>query len=374
MTRQTAPLTHGVSRFRCRMNEHDESSTADISPSVTMFQMVRAFFISRAIYIAAKLALADLLRDEPRSSEELAQATGTDPSALYRLMRTLASVGLFVEDSQQRFALTPLAATLQTDVPGSLRAWVLMQLGEEHYQAWGQAMHTVRTGQMAFDHVFGMGVWKYQAQHPEHAKIVDEAMANLVGVYDTAVLASYPFSTIDRLVDVGGGDGSLIIALLRANPAMKGVLFDLPHVAERAKKRLTDAGLAGRCEVVAGDAFVSVPNGGDAYVLSRVMNGFNDDRALAILNNCHRAMTEKSKLLLIQRVLPVRVKHSNAIQALVLSDFNMMVMNGGRERTEAEYRTLLEVAGFEVTKITPTQSEMTVIECARAQIQDGHGA
>lgn len=217
------------------MNEHDESSTADISPSVTMFQMVRAFFISRAIYIAAKLGLADLLKDEPRSSEELAQATGTDPSALYRLMRALASVGLFVEDSQQRFALTPLAATLQTDVPGSLRAWVLMQLGEEHYQAWGQAMHTVRTGQMAFDHVFGMGVWKYQAQHPEHAKIVDEAMANLVGVYDTAVLASYPFSTIDRLVDVGGGDGSLIIALLRANPDMKGVLFDLPDVAKKRR-------------------------------------------------------------------------------------------------------------------------------------------
>jgi hypothetical protein len=347
------------------MNEHDESSTADISPSVTMFQMVRAFFLSRALYIAATLGLADLLKDEPKNSEELAQATGTDASALYRLMRTLASSGVFAEDNQQRFALTPIGATLQTDAPGSLRAWVLMQLGEEHYQAWGQLMHTVRTGQMAFDHAFGMGVWKYQAQHPEHAKIVDEAMANLVGVYDTAVLASYPFSTIDRLVDVGGGDGSLIIALLRANPKMKGVLFDLPHVTEKAKKRLVDAGLAGRCEVIAGDALVSVPVGGDAYVLSRVMNGFNDKGALAILNNCYRAMTEKSKLLLIQRVLPVRAKHSSAVQALVLSDFNMMVMNGGRERTEPEYRTLLEAAGFEVTKIIPTQSEMTVIECAR---------
>jgi hypothetical protein len=348
------------------MNEHDESATADLSPSGTMFQMVRAFFVSRAIYIVAKLGLADLLNDEPKSSEELAQATGTDTSALYRLMRALASVGVFAEDNQQRFALTPLGATLQTDVPGSLRAWVLMQLGEDHYQAWGELMHTVRTGQMAFDHVFGMGVWKYQAQHPDHAKLVDEAMANLVGVYNTAVLASYPFSMIDRLVDVGGGDGCLIIALLRANPEMKGVLFDLPHVAENAKKRLADAGLAERSEVVAGDAFVSVPGGADAYVLSRVMNGFNDERALAILNNCHRAMPEKSKLLLIQRVLPVRVKHSNTVQASVLSDFNMMVMNGGRERTEAEYRILLETAGFEVTKIIPTQSEMTVIECARA--------
>ncbi len=347
------------------MNEHDETATADISPSETMFQMVRSFFATRAIYIAAKLGLADLLKGEPKSSEELAQATGTDASALYRLMRALASVGVLAEDNQQRFVLTPLGATLQTDVPGSLRAWVLTQLGEEHYQAWGQLMHTVRTGQMAFDHVFGMGVWKYRAQHPEQAKIFDESMANLAELYNTAVLASYPFSTIDRLIDVGGGDGSLIIALLRANPAMKGVLFDLPHVAENAKKRLANAGLAARCEVVAGDVFVSVPGKGDAYVLSRVVNGFDDDRALSILNNCRRAMTEKSKLLIVQRVLPVRVNNSNAVQVLVLSDLNQMVISGGCERTEAECRTLLQTAGFGVTKIIPTKSEMTVIECAR---------
>jgi hypothetical protein len=167
-------------------------------------------------------------------------------------------------------------------MPGSLRAWAILVLGEEDYQAWGDLMYTVRTGQTSFEHVFGMGIFQYEAQHPDHAKIFDEAMANLIGVYNSAVLANYSFSTINRLFDVGGGDGSLIIALLRANPEMKGVLFDLPHVAEKAKKRLDDAGLAGRCEVVAGDAFVSVPGGGDAYVLSRVMNSFNDDRAIAI--------------------------------------------------------------------------------------------
>ena len=288
------------------MNEHDETAIADISPSVTMFQMVRAFFASRAIYIAAKLGLADLLKDEPKSSEELAQATGTDASALYRLMRTLASVGVFAEDNQQRFVLTPLGATLQTDVPGSLRAWAILVLGEEHYQAWGDLMHSVRTGETAFEHVFGMGLFQYEAQHPEHAKIFDEAMANLIGVYNTAVLASYSFSTFDKIVDVGGGDGSFIIAILQKNPKLKGVLFDLPHVIEKAKQRIATAGIGGRCEVVAGDAFASVPSGGDAYVLSRVMNAFNNQRAVAVLKNCRRAMTDKSRLILVERVIPNR--------------------------------------------------------------------
>jgi methylase of polypeptide subunit release factors len=347
------------------MNELGQTATGDISPSVAMLQMVRGFWVSRAIYVAANLGLADLLKDEPKRSEDLAQATATHAPSLYRLMRALASVGIFAQDEQGRFALTPVGATLRTDVPGSLRAWVLLHLGEEYYRAGGDVMHTLRTGGIAFDHLFGMGVWEYRAQHPEAAKIFDEAMANLVGMYNAAVLASYPFSTIDRVVDVGGGDGSLMVALLQANPRMKGMLFDLPHVAEKATRRIGNAGLAGRCEILAGDAFASVPGGGDAYILSRMINGFDDARAVALLKNCHQAMTEKGKLLVVQRVLPDRVQHSIAVQALVLSDFNMMVMIGGRERTEGECRALLEEAGFRVTKVIPTQSEMTIIECAR---------
>jgi ubiquinone/menaquinone biosynthesis C-methylase UbiE len=275
-------------------------------------------------------------------------------------------VGVFAEDEHGRFALTPLATTLRSDVPGSLRAWAIVQLGEEHYQAWGELMHSVRTGEIAFDHVFGTGVWQYRAQHPEHAKHFDEAMANMIGVYNVAVLASYPFSTIEHVVDVGGGDGSLLITLLQANPTMKGVLFDLPHVTERAKQRIADASLTDRCKVVAGDALTSAPSGGDAYILSRVIHDWDDDHAVTILKNCHRAMTDQGKLLLIERVLPARVESSSAAQALVLSDLNMMVMNGGRERTEAEYRALFEAASFRLTKVTPTQSAMSVIEGARA--------
>ena len=219
-----------------------------------------------------------------------------------------------------------------------------------------------RTGETAFDHVFGMGIFQYEAQHPEHAKIFDEAMANLIGVYNSAVLASYSFSSIEKLVDVGGGDGSLIIAILQTEPKMKGMLFDLPHVTEKAKQKITEAGLSGRCDIVAGDALVSVPNGGDAYILSRVVNSFDNERALAVLQNCRRAITQKSKLLLVERVLPDRVEHSFAAQGPVMSDLNMMVISGGRERTATEHRALLEAAGFTLTKVVPTQSEVSVIE------------
>jgi precorrin-6B methylase 2 len=348
------------------MNEHHQTANADMPPSATMLRMISGFRVARAIYIAAKLGLADLLKDGPKESEELAFATRTHAPSLYRVMRALASVGIFAEHEQERFTLTPIAATLQSDVHGSLRAWAILLLGEEDYQAWGGLMHTVRTGETAFEHVFGMGVFQYEAQHPEHATIFDEAMANLIGLYNSAVLANYSFSTINKLFDVGGGDGSLMIALLRANPEMKGVLFDLPHVAEKAKKRLADAGLVGRCEVVAGDAFVSVPGGGDAYVLSRVMNGFNDERALAILHNCRRAITDNGKLLLVERILPDRVEHSIAAQGPVLSDLNMMVISGGRERTVAEHRALIEAASFTLTKVVPTQSEVSVIEAVPA--------
>jgi hypothetical protein len=330
-----------------------------------MLQLISGFWVSRALYVAAKLDIADLLAEGPKGSEELAKATGTHAPSLYRVLRALASVGVFAQEEQGRFALTPLGATLRTDVPGSLRAWATVQLGDEHYQAWGELMHSVQTGEIAFDQVFGIGVWQHRAQHPAHAQLFDAAMANFIGVVNAAVLASYPFATIEKIVDVGGGDGSLLVALLQAHPRMQGVLFDLPHVAEKATQRISAAGLAGRCEIIAGDGFASVPSGGDAYVLSRVIHDWDDEHSVAILKNCHRAMTDQSRLLLIERVLPSRVEPSSVAQALVLSDLNMMVMNGGRERMEAEYHTLCTAAGLRVVQILPTQSPMSVIEAVR---------
>jgi len=344
------------------MNERGQAAGIDPQSSAEMLRLIAGFRCSRAIYIAAKLGLADLLKDGPKGSDELAKATGSHGPSLYRIMRALASVGIFAEDDQGRFTLTPIAATLQSHDPGSLRAWAILVLGEEHYLAWGDLMNSMRTGETAFEHVFGMGTFQYAAQHPEHAKIFDEAMANLIGVYNTAVLASYSFSTFDTIVDVGGGDGSFIVAILQANPKLKGVLFDLPHVTEKAKQRIATAGIQGRCEVVAGDAFASVPSGGDAYLLSRVINAFDNQRAVAVLKNCRRAMTDKSRLILVERVIPNQVERSIAAQGPVFSDLNMMVVSGGRERTAAEHRDVLETAGFTLKKIIPTQSEVSVIE------------
>ena len=341
-------------------------ATPDSSPSAAMLQIMTGFRVSRATHVAAKLGIADLLKDGPKSSEELAQLTDTHAPSLYRVMRALASAGVFGQDEQGRFTLTPVAATLRSDVPNSLRALAIMNLGEERYQAWGDLMHSVRTGEIAFNRVFGMGLWEYYSQHPEQAKIFDESMANFIAAHNAAVLASYPFSAIDTLVDVGGGNGSFIISALQANPRMKGVLFDLPHVAEQARKRIADAGLAERCEIIGGDILASVPEGGTAYILSQVIHDWDDDRAIAILESCHRAMKDKAKLLLVERILPARAEQSVALQRAFMLDVHMMATTGGRERTEAEYRALLDTAGFRMTKVVPTQSEMSVLECVPA--------
>jgi hypothetical protein len=345
------------------MNTPSGIATADFSPSATMLQIMTGFRVSRVTYVAAKLGIADLLKDGPKSSEELAQLTDTHGPSLYRVMRALVSVGVFGQDEQGRFTLTPVATTLRSDVPNSLRALAIINLGEERYRAWGDLMHSVQTGEIAFNHAFGMGLWEYYTQHPEQAKIFDESMANLIAANNAAVLASYPFSTIDALVDVGGGNGSFIVSALHANPQMKGVLFDLPHVAEQARKRIADAGLAERCEIIGGDILASVPEGGTVYILSQVIHDWGDDRAIAILKSCHRAMKDKAKLLLVERILPARVEQSVALQRAFMLDLHMMATTGGRERTESEYRALLDAAGFRVTKVVPTESEMTVVEC-----------
>jgi O-methyltransferase domain len=269
---------------------------------------------------------------------------------------------VFAEDEHGRFALTPLAATLRTDAPGSLRAFAIAELGEDHYPARGEVLHSVKTGEIAFNHLFGMDVWQYRAQHPEDGRIFDEAMASFSSVVNAAIVAGYDFSSLGTIVDGGGGDGSLIASILKANPGMKGVLFDLPHVVAGARRRIEAEGLAERCGVVAGDAFTSVLSGSDAYLLKWIIHDWDDERSVAILKNCYRAMAAHGKVLLIEAVIP----RGNAPSFHKFMDLNMLVMTGGRERSEAEYRVLLEATGFRLTQIIPTQSEMSVIEGARA--------
>lgn len=334
--------------------------SSDTSAQAAILRFISGFMASQALYVITKLGIPDLLKEGPKDSKELAQATGTHAASLYRVLRALASVGVVAQDETGRFASTSLGLPLQTGVPGSLRAWVLVTLGGEHYQAWGDLMHSVRSGEIAFNHVFGTDVWSYRAGHPGHAKMFDEAMASLTGMRDETVARSYPFATVTKIVDVGGGDGTLAIALLRANPSMTGMVFDLPHVAEKARKNIAAAGLADRCEVVDGDALTSVPGGGDVYILSRIIHDWDDEQAATILRNCRRAMREQSKLLMIDRVLPPHIEHSDA--GAFLADLNMMVMNGGRERTEAEFRALCESAGLQLARVVPTGTAGMIIE------------
>jgi ubiquinone/menaquinone biosynthesis C-methylase UbiE len=327
--------------------------------SDALLQMIGGYRVSRLISAAAKLGIADLLKDSPKTIEELAKSTNTDVGALYRLMRALASVGVFVELDQGRFTLTPLAELLQTDVPGSLRAIAIMQGEDWHWKAWGDFLYSLKTGSSAFEHVFGMDLFKYLAHNPKSASNFDEAMSNVAMQKAMAVTNAYDFSGIRKIVDVGGGNGTFITKILKANPQMKGVLFDLAHVVEHARNYIKASGLAERCECVAGDFLQSVPQDGDAYFLSSVIHNWDDNRAIAILKSCHRAMAKSGKVLLVEAVItPGNEPHFSK-----LLDIQMLVITpGGRGRTETEYRLLFDAAGFKLMNIVPTQSPWSIVE------------
>jgi O-methyltransferase domain/Dimerisation domain len=335
----------------------------DLPPQVAMLQMISGFWLARAIYIAAKLGLADLVKEQAKSAEELALETHTHGPSLYRVLRALASAGIFAEDEEQRFHSTPIAATLQSDTPGSLRYIAMTELGEEHYPAWENVLHSVKTGEIAFDHRFGMPIWEFFATHPENAQIFDNAMAHLTTSVNEAILSSYDFSPFSHVVDVAGGQGGFLIGLLKANPAARGLIYDLPHVIEKAKQSLNRERLEDRCEAIAGDIFQSVPAGGDAYVLKWIIHDWNDEQSVTILKNCRAAMTMDAKLLLIESVIPP----GNEPAFAKFMDLNMLVMTGGRERSESQYRELLAAAGFALSRIVPTPSPFCVIEATRAE-------
>jgi ubiquinone/menaquinone biosynthesis C-methylase UbiE len=335
-----------------------QPESAPPPPQIVMLQMITGFWVSRTIYIAAKLGLADLVEDQPRTADELAQITNTHAPSLYRALRALASVGVFVEDNQRRFASTPLSETLRSDVPGSLRAMAMVELGQEHFPAWGNLMHSVKTGEIAFDNLFKQNAWEYYAQNPEDASNFNQAMKGLTEMVNVAVLAAYDFSGVNKLVDIAGGTGGLISALLNAHPQMRGVLFDLPHVIAEAGPLLEAAGVSDRCETTTGDFFKSVTEGGDAYLMKWIIHDWDDGKSTAILKNIHRAMNPDGKLLLVEMVVP----EGNQPDLSKFMDLNMLVMTGGRERTEAEFQSLLAGAGFKLTRVIPTASPFAVIE------------
>ena len=331
------------------------------TPNAALRQLIEGYRVSQMIFVAAELGIADLLADGPRHCVEIASATRTDAPTLFRLMRALASAGVFARVDGDLFTLTPLSDCLRTGVAGSLRPWAVLN-GRRLYPTWAHLDHSIATGDTAFDHLHGISVWEYLERDPEEGRVFHDAMAANITHVAGSVVNSYDFSRFGTLVDVGGGKGALIQAVLTANPELLGILFDVPAAIREAAASFALAGLTGRCQLLKGSFFESVPAGGDAYVLSRILHDWHDDQAIHILKSTRGAMTGGGTLLIIERVLDT---HNPSIES-THSDIHMLVMTGGRERTAAEFQTLLAASDFALVRVIPTSSLVHIIEAVPA--------
>jgi hypothetical protein len=311
--------------------------------------------------VAAQLGIADLLKDGSKSNDELAITTGVDAKSLYRLLRALASVGIFAEGISGYFELTPLAECLQSDRNNSLRAYAIKSGQAWEWQPWGYLLESVKTGKPVIKNIFGMDIFDYLANDASAAKLYNQAISNFSEKQDVAITSGYNFSFIRNLVDVAGGRGTLIASILKANLTMQGILFDLPHVVADTKPLIEALELQDRCQLVGGNFFESVPTGGDAYLLRYIIHDWDDERAITILKNCYEAMQSNGRVLLVEMVIP----QGNEPFYGKLLDLQMLLNYGGRERTEVEYQVLLETAAFLLTKIYPVAPPVSVIEAIR---------
>lgn len=323
-----------------------------------ILQIITNFWTSRAVYVFAKLGIPDLLASGPKTAEELAAVTKMHAPSLYRLLRALATTGFVTVTADGRFAQTPVSEALVTDTPGSLRWFTMSELGQEHYPAWGNLLHSVKTGEIAFDNFFGADVWKYFQQNPEDAAVFNNSMSGVTAATNEGILAAYDFSIFGTIVDIGGGHGGLITSILKANPKLKGILLDAPQVIEGARPKIEAAGLAERCETVGGDFFKAVPAGGDIYVMKWIIHDWDDERAITILKNVRNEVPRNGRIIIVDCVVP----ENNDPDFSKFFDLNMMVMTGGKERTEKEFAQLLSAAGFKLRRVIPTNVPTSIVE------------
>ena len=331
------------------------STAVDVQSSKRLMEFAIGGWFTQAISVAAELGIADLLIEGPRTAEELAEEADAHSGALYRVLRALASIGIFSEDEDGRFSLTPIAENLRSDVPNSLRSFAIMT-GAEFYQSWGNLLYSAKTGKEGYDKTYGKPFFQHMTEHPDRHAIYDKAMM-VHGIAETEpMLDAYDFSAFETVMDVGGGNGLMLAAILNRHPAVKGILFDLPAVADRANESFSDPDLSGRCQVVGGDFFTSVPSA-DVYVLRHIIHDWDDDDAVSILRNCRKAMNPEGRVLLVETVIPPMNEPCFG-KWLDL----MMLIVGGRERTEEQYRRLLPRAGLELNRIIPTAHEISIVE------------
>lgn len=346
-TMQTADTTAGA--------------TAGPPPEVVLTQMAFGPLLTQALYVAARLGVADLLAGGPRPVSELAEATATHERSLYRVLRSLAGASVFRETAENVFGLTPLAELLRADAPGSMRNGIIFMGEHWHQQVWSNMMHSVRTGQPAWGHTHGSEVFEYFAANPEQAEIFNGAMTDMSVATAPAVVEAYDFSGLGTLADIAGGHGYLLSQIIKATPGLSGVLFDVPQVIEGAGALLAREGVSERVERVAGDFFASVPRA-DAYIMKHIIHDWDDERAATILRNINAAMGPDGRVLIVETVVP----GGDEPHYSKLLDLEMLTSPGGAERTAEEYAALLASAGLRLSRIIPTRSPFSIVEATRA--------
>ena len=332
------------------------------NPAEQVLQVATGYMASSSLYVALSLNIPDLLADGPKSTSDLARATGATEGALYRILRLLASLGIFEAVGADQFRLTPASELLRKDVPGSLRGLAFFLPDPMHFRIYANLSHSVMTGEPAADKTVGMPLFEYFAKHPEYSEIFNDAMTSFSAPVAGVAVEAYDFSRYGSIVDVAGGHGEVLMTILRACPKVKGVLAEVGHVVEGARPRIAKAGLADRCEAVECDFFKAVPEGGDAYVMKHIIHDWDDERASIILKNIAKAMGDKrGAVILLESVVPSGPEPDLG----KFIDIEMLAFPGGRERTAEEFRALFDRSGFELTNIVPMKSPLSVIEAVR---------
>lgn len=326
-----------------------------IPPQAVLMQMTFGFVASQAISVAAKLFIADHLKDGAKTVAELAELTETNEPSLYRLMRALSSVGVFQKNNDETFSNTVLSEFLRSDNPESIRAAAHMMCDREHWNSHGNMLQSVKTGEIAFEYTFGMPIFPYYAQNPASAAIFDDAMTSFSTVISKAVIETYDFSCFETIADIGGGHGLLLESVLESAPEAKGILFDQPQVIEGAN-------VSEKIEKLSGDFFAEIPVEADAYLMKFIIHDWNDEQSETILKNLAKSAKSGAKLLLVETVVE---ENDNAPSMSKLMDLNMLVMTGGKERTAEEYAELFEKTGFKLTNIIATPSPVQIVEAVR---------
>ena len=330
----------------------------ELSLKKNLYRMLQGYKYTQLLYLAAKMGIADLLHDKPKNIQDLARLTKVNIHILNRILRAFISTGLIIKSEDSFFQTTPLGELIRKGNPHSLYE-IALYTGEVLYPAWGGLLHTLQTGETSFNHVFGMGIFEYFNKNAQIQGNFNNYLAQISSQIAKLLINVYDFSSIKKVVDIGGGYGSLITTILKAHPRLTGVLFDMPSVIEEARRRIKSAGILNRCDFVAGNIFDSVPEDGDAYILKWILHDWSDDKCIHILNNCYSAARKDSILLIVEQIMPECIEGYTTVVEL---DIAMMVQSGGVERTQREYEKLLKLTGFQVIQVRCIDSETYLIE------------